>query len=65
MTEVLKEKLAKELHKFFRAANISNQLGKSRMHDHGWSLCSNGAKNYIRKRATKIIEDLKLNDNSK
>lgn len=58
------EHLAIELHKIFRAALAAN-LGKSRLHDHGWSLCGSKGKNYFRKKAALLIsraDGKKLND---
>lgn len=49
------EHLAIELHKLFRAALAAN-LGKSRLHDHGWSLCGSKGKNYFRKRAKLLLQ---------
>lgn len=49
------ELLANELHKFYRAANLAN-LGRSRLHDHGFSLCSKKPKEYFLKRARLILK---------
>lgn len=50
------EQVAIELHKFYRAALLAvGRLSKSRMHDHGWSLCGRSAQDYFLKRAKLIV----------
>jgi hypothetical protein len=51
------ERLAMELHKFYRAASLAMRcVSKSKLHDHGWSLCGQKSKKYFLKRAKLMLK---------
>lgn len=54
---IREEQLAIELHKMYRASLLAvGKLSESKMHDHGWSLCSKRVQNYFRKRAKLMVK---------